>query len=286
MRNHATNDGRPVSHERDGLIRESWMFDAASACQLMLCEVAFPVPDVTARVRRISTNIPPPAGKFEELILHGMLFEVLLSTQPGASLDAHTSEAVERTVLEIGEKVCLRNRASEAAAYIETRLTESLDVVGVARHAGCSETTLRRLFREEFDVSMRDYLTRIRVRQAIRILACHANAGDLARAVGYGSEKELLLCGSMRHRRHTCGFTKAQHGGTGEARRIDRSEGSRLQCRRSIRPRALNPALGRASRVGATARMSTRGSSTACSKGYLESFPVAVLSIHQSPNVL
>ena len=181
-----------MSHERDGLIRESWMFAAASACQLMLCEVAFPVPDVTARVRRISKKIPPPAGKLEELILHGMLFDVLLSTQPGASLDAHTSEAVERAkVLEIGEKVCLRNRASEAAAYIETRLTESLDVVGVARHAGCSETTLRRLFREEFDVSMRDYLTRIRVRQAIQILACHANAGDLARAVGYGSEKNF-----------------------------------------------------------------------------------------------
>jgi AraC-like DNA-binding protein len=197
MQNNAIDGGPSVGRERAELIREAWMFQAASACQLMLCEVACPARNVAARVREISKTIPAPASKLEELLLHGMLFEVLLSAEPGASLGSRTSEAVERAVRGIGKKVCVQNRAVEAAAYIERHLIESLDVRGVARHAGCAETTLRRLFREEFDLSMRDYLTCLRVRQAIRTLAFLPNVGDLARAVGYESEKNFYT--AIRH---------------------------------------------------------------------------------------
>ncbi len=184
-------DGRSIRQDGDCPIREAWMVQAISACQLLMCEVGSAAPGVTARVRRISKTIPAPVNKLEELLLHGMLFEVLLSVHRGASLDAHTSDAVERTLTEIGVKVSLRNLAAEAAPYIERHMTDPLDVKEVARHVGCAETTLRRLFRKEFDVSMRDYLTRLRVRQSLRAGASYSCIGDLARSVGYESEKNF-----------------------------------------------------------------------------------------------
>lgn len=67
-----------------------------------------------------------------------------------------------------------------------------LDLTRVALQVGCSATTLRWLFRTTFGMSMRDYHTRVRIRQALRLMiAGRQSVVDLAWAVGYRGEKNF-----------------------------------------------------------------------------------------------
>lgn len=82
--------------------------------------------------------------------------------------------------------------AWRAAAYLRRHMTDRLDVNRIVDEVGCGRTTLLRQFRRTFGCSMGDYLTRIRIRQAIVDLrADESKVESVALLVGYRSPKNL-----------------------------------------------------------------------------------------------
>ena len=74
-----------------------------------------------------------------------------------------------------------------ATAYIELRLATPLRVDGVAREAITSRRQLQRVFAAHGDTTVREYITRARMRRARRlVLESEEPLARIAAAVGYG----------------------------------------------------------------------------------------------------
>lgn len=175
-------------------MREGWMHQAASVCQRILGEIVLGGPGASeGEIARISEGLPKPVSKLERLILQGLLFDALCATERGSSV--HAAAAVRRALRDVSRrplKTTSCDVAAEAARLIEARYVRLLDVKWVALQVGCCETALRRLFRTKFGMSMRDYHTRLRIRQALRLMrAGRRSVVDLAWTVGYCSEKNF-----------------------------------------------------------------------------------------------
>jgi AraC-like DNA-binding protein len=83
-------------------------------------------------------------------------------------------------------------RAVRVAALLEQTpaIAESLRVL--ARKAGASKRTIERLFRTETGVSFQQWRQRLRVIQALRLLASGASVTDVALDVGYSSTSAFI----------------------------------------------------------------------------------------------
>lgn len=167
-------------------LNEAWIRTAREACQ-----------QLAERRRRIGEPLteddvralPEPATRVEEWLLHGLLFEMVVSA-PRAS---HRTLQVVRALNSYRQpSVAQRGRiaARNAAAIIDARFSETLDVAALASEIDCHPTTLRRSFRRTFKMSLRQYHARARVRAAFRLF--QQGTDDVlavARQVGYVSER-------------------------------------------------------------------------------------------------
>ena len=157
----------------------------------MLCELGFPAPGLAERLERIAQRIPPPATDLEAHILQGMMSDLIVRAdrrrRPGRVVAALTRA--------LGGDKQSRQRpdfARNAAARIEKRKGDRVNVTEVARHVGCDVTALRRSFLAEYGITMSKYHARVRVRHALRLmLDGRMSVAHLATAVGYESEKNL-----------------------------------------------------------------------------------------------
>jgi AraC-like DNA-binding protein len=79
-----------------------------------------------------------------------------------------------------------RRRAVEAALWLESRSHQSIDLAGTARQAGMSPFHFLRLFARVVGATPHQYLVRLRVRHAARLLADDARSiTDIALDVGF-----------------------------------------------------------------------------------------------------
>ena len=80
-----------------------------------------------------------------------------------------------------------RRAVARAREYLERSGNRSVTLAELAREAYVSPFHLHRLFRAELGVSPHEYLTRIRIDRAGRLLADGRNVAEVALAVGYRS---------------------------------------------------------------------------------------------------
>lgn len=74
----------------------------------------------------------------------------------------------------------------EVASYMQTHLDQSLTIAEVAHHFAMSEVTLRRRFREAFDMPPKQYLLRLRLCEAQRLLSTtKLPMQDIAHLLGF-----------------------------------------------------------------------------------------------------
>ncbi|MFD2329637.1 ABC transporter substrate-binding protein [Cohnella sp. GCM10020058] len=85
------------------------------------------------------------------------------------------------------KKVAVRvDLVSQAMRYIEESYSEPITVEGLAGRLGCSSSFLSRLFKQQRGTTPIEYLTRIRIAQAIRLLSeTKATLQEITSSIGY-----------------------------------------------------------------------------------------------------
>jgi AraC-like DNA-binding protein len=170
------------------------MYETARKSQQILCETranGHPA----AHVVRALDELPAAGTPIERLIRQGIIFDVLLGCVDDCSRSHHErTYSVFRRVLENTARPSplLDSPASRAAALIRERSIYPIDVAEIARAVGCEQTRLRRAFRHQFRMSMRDFHTRCRIADAISLFVSgEMKTAAVARSVGYRSEKNF-----------------------------------------------------------------------------------------------
>jgi AraC-like DNA-binding protein len=175
-------------------IRDEWLYETARKSQEILCETRAKG-HTPARVVNALDELPAPATPIERLIRQGIIFDVLLGCVDDCSRSYHERTCnVLRRVLETTARPSplLDSPESGAAALIRERSMYPINVGEIARTVGCEQTRLRRVFRDRFGMSMRDFHTRCRIAGAISLFVSgEMKTAAVARSVGYRSEKNF-----------------------------------------------------------------------------------------------
>ena len=121
-------------------------------------------------------------------------FEKLL----GAWNETHSINKAKAIIYEILEKISEDKKIlicdasfAECVSYIHEHCFESsLDIASVAARAFISASTLQRKFHEHFEMTPKQYLTRLRMSKALELLAVdELSVGQVALACGFSDEK-------------------------------------------------------------------------------------------------
>jgi AraC-like DNA-binding protein len=84
------------------------------------------------------------------------------------------------------------NTAAQAMKLIEQHYAEPLTATRIARMAGRSVLALRQEFRSAVGMSLRDYLTLVRMERARELLHASEKVEAVALQVGYRSKRQFI----------------------------------------------------------------------------------------------
>jgi len=74
----------------------------------------------------------------------------------------------------------------KAVELIQTKYSEKLTIIDIAKHVGLDRSYLCSVFKEYLGISPQKYLLNYRINKACDILkSTHISVGDVARSVGY-----------------------------------------------------------------------------------------------------
>jgi len=101
----------------------------------------------------------------------------------------------------------LTSRLLEARQFIESHYLKAIQTVDVANHVALSEYHFARLFKTAFEVTVHQYVMRLRMDEARRLLeSTDVSVTEIALAVGYNS-----LSAFIRAFGRTCGMTPSAY---------------------------------------------------------------------------
>jgi AraC-like DNA-binding protein len=131
-------------------------------------------PETLPAVDQFLNRLPVPRDERESALLEGFVSRLRQRCATG------------------GARAC----ALRAASYVRAHFADSLRLDDLARTVGTAPRTLRRSFKEEFGLSIREFQIRVRVREALRRVAAGEKVSVGALATGYRSEEHL--CRAVR----------------------------------------------------------------------------------------
>lgn len=170
-------------------VRPEWLFEVTTLLQRALCEGAFAANDSEPVLLRMVERLPVPCHRVEELVLSGLLMEVLWGER-GSS-----HRAIEHRIRQLASAARRRptlSLAKRAADYIAHQGTGRLRLPHISRALGCNESKLRREFRREYRMSPSEYGQRVRLHRALLMIADGSlKISAIARASGYRSESHF-----------------------------------------------------------------------------------------------
>lgn len=105
-----------------------------------------------------------------------------------------------------------RRRAVEVALYLDERAHEPLGVEDVATLVGLSPFHFLRVFRSVLGVTPHQYLVRVRLRRAARLLATDASITSIAYDIGFGDLSNFVRTFHRAAGVSPRGFRKASRG--------------------------------------------------------------------------
>jgi AraC-like DNA-binding protein len=169
-------------------LRREWMYCLAEKCQLLAGNMDASWGSERAKaVEDVIRLFPRPESPLEELIIKVMIGNIRWqSTRPSV-----IAGSMREVVSEISEP-----RLHEAARMLETQLGDcSTSLKRVADAVGLSEGRLNRLFKDQTGYGVRAYLTRLRVKAALRLLIeTTESVKMIAAEVGFSSEAHCDRC--------------------------------------------------------------------------------------------
>lgn len=176
-------------------VRLSWMHDVAQRCQVLLAQVCDGPSLTSAALEAWIGDLPEAEGRFEGIVLQGLLFEIALACEPpdDRSRSKRRADALTRAIFDAASrKSRTRSPADRAARMIREGGRGDLRVKAIAQAVGCHESALRREFRRTFGMTMREYHVRVRVAAALMEFAGGAEkVSTVSRLVGYRSAKNF-----------------------------------------------------------------------------------------------
>lgn len=168
-----------------------WMHTVVSECQRVVNLLQ------TTRTGKLNLSslrcLPKPSSRIEELLLHGLLFEVVAKVHGRSDVDVaeYAIRSIEEQTASVRRR-SVHGAVRRAAHLIEARHAQPLDLPALASELNCREATLRAQFARAFGMSPRDYHRAARVRAAQVLFAGGAHdVLSVARLVGYRSEKNF-----------------------------------------------------------------------------------------------
>jgi len=187
-----TSDANAGGHRTfDG----EWLFEVIQRVQPLLCDRSHGDAETIAA---LLATLPAPPSRLDQLALHGLLLELLVARgHAGTSTGARGCREYVEQVLRSRKAPARSGEAAFAARAIERDSSLTLEAVfhelaESAPSAGdaCTHlTSLRRHFKHAYGISMKQYQTQMRVREAVRLfLAGNRKICSVARLVGYSSE--------------------------------------------------------------------------------------------------
>jgi AraC-like DNA-binding protein len=170
-------------------VRPEWLFEVTTLLQRALCEGAFAANDSDDALLRIVERLPAPCHRVEELVLSGLLMEVLWGER--GSSHRVIKNRIRRLASATGRRPAL-SLAKRAADYISHQGSSRLRLPHIARALGCDESRLRREFRREYRMSPSEYCQRVRLQRALMLMAdSSSKVAGVARTGGYRSESHF-----------------------------------------------------------------------------------------------
>ena len=187
-----------TQHRR--VIREEWLFETAATLQRIACIAAVEGEESQALVAGIS-HVEHPSTRIEELVLGGLLLEFAAG---GRAVTTHQLYDRARRLTTAFPRRAAWSNAQRAADQIARTSKHPLRVTALAHLVGCEESALRRQFRDEYGISLREYHVRTRMQKAVLLIANGTKISAVAPSVGYSSDKNLF-----RNIRALTGYTPA-----------------------------------------------------------------------------
>jgi AraC-like DNA-binding protein len=186
-------------------VRRSWLRRVAGELQVFAGNHG-PArsPEELARAfKALVQRLPAPKGTAEQLLLDGLLAKSTLRAL--TAFHPHDPQAASPPVgrpratsapFASAEGGASPARDAELPAAVQRFLRERLDdrltMSAISRHFGVSETRLRGLFADRTGMSVHQFLTQLRLRRAIELLATtDIKVEAIARLVGYRSKASL-----------------------------------------------------------------------------------------------
>lgn len=162
----------------------------------------------------ISSRLPAArwsatARELRELLEEHLPAQAVLAQAP-CGRPADLPEAYDDPMEQLGQREKCPQAVLEARRYIEERFSDpGLSLQGAAEFLHLSPQHLSRLFRHEAGVTFVDYLSRVRIRRAVELLADgELKMYEIAERVGYSSQhyfssafKRVLGVSPMEYRR-------------------------------------------------------------------------------------
>lgn len=202
-------------------VRPTWFHAALEECQIFVGRIVTKRSAPSRRtVRRFLDRLPQPAGAAESLALRWLLTELaihlvaeihvrsrrlcgqsccvakltpLLSTSADRLRDPRPAFGAFIDTLVPAASTSTSERLAERVKHlVDSRYGEKTTIVDLARVAGRSPRSVTTSFRRAFGISLHEYLTRVRVREAVRLLLESDHKIEaIAFMVGYRSKKNL-----------------------------------------------------------------------------------------------
>jgi AraC-like DNA-binding protein len=183
-----------------GSVRPEWLYDNARSCQEILCE-ARSAPLTTHRLVAAFLRLPEAVTALEHLVQRGLIVNVVLGCveDPSESRPERLRCYVQRLLTNASPRqMLLESAAQRAATLILQNCSQPLNASQIAKGVGCGPSSLRRAFKSELGMQMRQFHTMARVFEAVKIFAAgRPKISAVARLVGYRSDKDLYR--ALRH---------------------------------------------------------------------------------------
>ncbi len=156
--------------------RWAWSVTVAGAVQTFALRYALEGPTSLPKIDRFLESLPPPRDVPESLLLAGL-----------AGRLRDRCAAITRAEF-----------ARRAASYLCAHYSAALSIAAVARAAACGRRSLQRFFRQEFDLTLREFHARVRVREALTIIAAgEKNSVAASAAVTEATKTSAAPCAGI-----------------------------------------------------------------------------------------
>lgn len=164
-------------------LRRNWLFAVAREFQIVALDPRLQANDAPAVVEEILARVPLPGTELERLVLDSLVWRLLRTAE-------RRTQSCQRSLL-------AEALAVKVKGYLDSNFRARITYADVARRFGRNPQHLETLFKNSFRVSIRHYLTKLRL-EAVSTQIRHGEKVESA-ALSVGWTKSTFFRARHRH---------------------------------------------------------------------------------------